>query len=87
MIEKEIENQNKGTASPQENLPALPKALFKKPWLSLLSVSAAGVFLMLTWWKIDVFGIRWPISVVIISLLYILNAFLQEKKFRPAPGS
>lgn len=80
MIEKEIENQNKGTASPQENLPALPKALFKKPWLSLLSVLAAGVFLMLTWWKIDVFGIRWPISVVIISLLYILNAFLQEKK-------
>ncbi len=79
MTEIQAEN-NTGEANSQEKIKVLPKVPFKKPWLSLLSAIAAGVFLMLTWWKVQLYGIRWPVSVIIVCVLYILNAFIQEKR-------
>lgn len=58
----------------------LPKEDLKRPVLSMLSLIAAGVVMMLIWWRVQENGWRWSLSVLVVAGLYLLNSRLQERK-------
>jgi hypothetical protein len=62
------------------NIGLLPKEELKRPGLSLLSLFVAGAVMMLLWWGISEIGFRWSLSVLVVSILYLFNARLQERK-------
>ncbi|HBO33926.1 MAG TPA: hypothetical protein DD636_04190, partial [Anaerolineaceae bacterium] len=62
------------------NIGLLPKEELKRPGLSLLSLFVAGAVMMMLWWGISEIGFRWSLSVLVVSILYLFNARLQERK-------
>ena len=57
-----------------------PKEELKQPGLSLLSLFAAGIVMMLMWWRANAIGWRWELSVLVVSALYLLFSRLQKRK-------
>lgn len=79
---QELNNsQSEGNDSKIESSLTPEKAL-KHPGLTFLSLIIAGAFLMLVWWNVNQISLRFPLSIIIISAVYLFNTALQGQKIK-----
>ena len=74
-------NQSEENGSKTDSIQTPEKAL-KHPVLTFFSLVFSGILLMLVWWNVNRIGLRFPLSILIISAVYFFNTALQGQKIK-----